>query len=122
MTHLAPIKDREIYAVPIKPGWKNFSIEPNGLGFNDRFKRGYTIPIKFVGEHRILFATPCTEQEAASVVDGKWPEYFENCNHKIWKDYSDGIYRLDTALESLHSLLRACGCDGTNYLLIERIK
>jgi hypothetical protein len=62
-----------------------------------------------------------TEEQAAQVCPGQWSKYFENRDAPLFQDFSDGIWRLDTALESLSSLLKSKGLVGMNYLLIRKL-
>jgi hypothetical protein len=72
------------------------------------------------GSYEIIgIASSLTEEQAAQISPGQWSKYFENRDAPLFQDFSDGIWRFDTALESLSSLLKSKGLVG-NYLLIKR--
>lgn len=54
------------------------------------------------------------EEKAASVVD-KW-------DSGKYNDYSRHLARVDTALESIHSLANHLGCEGNQVILVENLK
>ena len=60
------------------------------------------------------------EEEAKGIVDSKHSVYFENGPDRIWKDYSDNIYRLDTATESLASLIESLGLKPETTLILKK--
>lgn len=128
MIRLTPIKDRELYALPVPYRAAVFYTDKIVTYQNDKERETIVLPD---GKWNCFFHTlNCTEQEAVSVVDcyrfinGKREEgpYNECPNYE--NPYSSGPDAFfATALESLHSLLRVCGCEmKQNYLLIEKIK
>jgi hypothetical protein len=125
----------DVLAVEIsEPDATNFHImqtgNPKTLSYEHSIvkgQRGSTGLIAMInlppGSYEIIGTVKdCSEEQAAQVCPGQWSKYFENRDTPLFQDFSDGIWRLDTALESLSSLLTSKGLVGANYLLIRKIE